>query len=71
VNATSEEDMAEIHVEKKRGSMVWLWVLILLIVLALVGWWLWQSGMLGGAVDAVTPADTIARAAAGLAGSHA
>lgn len=54
--------MAEIHVEQKRGSsMKWLWVLVLLIVLALVAWWLWQSGMLGG-TDADTqmaPLDTI------------
>ncbi len=55
--------MAEIHVEQKRGSSTkWLWVLVLLIVLALIGWWLWQSGMLGG-TDAdttrMTPLDTI------------
>lgn len=61
--------MAEIHVEKKRGSMGWLWLLILLIVLALVGWWLWQSGMVGGGTEEVTPADTIAMVAA-MAGSH-
>lgn len=52
--------MAEIHVEqKKRGSMGWVWMLVLLIVLALVGWWLWQSGMLSGATEAVMPGDTI------------
>ncbi|MGH7443883.1 MAG: hypothetical protein ACREKM_03360 [Longimicrobiales bacterium] len=51
--------MAEIHVEKKRGSMGWLWMLVLLIALALLGWWLWQSGMLGGATDAVVPGDTL------------
>lgn len=54
--------MAEIHVEKKRGSMGWLWLLVLLIVLALVGWWLWQSGMLGTTTDAVVPGDTISMA---------
>lgn len=54
--------MAEIHVEeRKRGSMGWLWLLVILIVLALVGWWLWQSGMLGGAAEPVSaPGDTIA-----------
>ncbi|HEU5208888.1 MAG TPA: hypothetical protein VFU06_05700 [Longimicrobiales bacterium] len=54
--------MAEIHVERKQGSsMKWLWVLVLLIVLALIGWWLWQSGMLGGTdTDTTrTPLDTI------------
>jgi len=54
--------MAEIHVERKQGSsMNWLWVLVLLIVLALIGWWLWQSGMLGDvqADTARTPLDTI------------
>lgn len=61
--------MAEIHVEKKRGSMGWLWLLILLVVLALLGWWLWQSGMLGGGTQEVMPADTIAMVAA-ITGSH-
>lgn len=53
--------MAEIHVEeRKRGSMGWLWLLVILIVLALVGWWLWQSGMLGGTTEPVAaPGDTI------------
>src|SRR5690606_41170717 len=38
-------DMAEIHVERKQGSsMRWLWVLVFVIVLALIGWWLWQNG---------------------------
>ncbi|MHB1170424.1 MAG: hypothetical protein ACYC28_14200 [Longimicrobiales bacterium] len=41
--------------------MKWLWVLVLLIVLALVAWWLWQSGMLGGtdADTQIAPLDTI------------
>lgn len=58
--------MAEIHVEKKRGSMGWLWFLVLLIVLALLGWWLWQSGMLGGATETVVPGDTISLLRTGL-----
>jgi hypothetical protein len=53
--------MAEIHVEKKRGSMGWLWFLVLLIVLALLGWWLWQSGMFAGAADSTVPTDTISQ----------
>lgn len=51
--------MAEIHVEKKRGSMGWLWMVVLLIALALLGWWLWQSGMLGTATEEVVPGDTL------------
>ncbi len=51
--------MAEIHVEKKRGSMKWLWFLVLLIVLALLAWWLWQSGMFAGEADTLMPGDTI------------
>ncbi|NLG63917.1 MAG: hypothetical protein GX539_16885 [Candidatus Cloacimonetes bacterium] len=54
--------MAEIHVERKQGSsMRWLWVLVFVIVLALIGWWLWQNGMLGGteARTTSTPFDTI------------
>lgn len=39
--------MAEIRLEQKR-KMGWLWLVLLLIVAALVLWWLWQAGYLGG-----------------------
>lgn len=39
--------MAEIRLEPKR-RMGWPWLVLLLIIVALVLWWLWQSGYLGG-----------------------
>ncbi|HEX5829572.1 MAG TPA: hypothetical protein VFY16_01250 [Gemmatimonadaceae bacterium] len=33
--------MAEIRVEPKRGSMAWLWI-VLLVLVALAAWW-WYS----------------------------
>jgi len=38
--------MAEIHVEKKRGPAAWVWVLVILVVLACVGYYLWYSGII-------------------------
>lgn len=40
--------MAEIRVEKKRGTSSWLWVALLLIVVIAVAIYLWQSGAFGG-----------------------
>lgn len=38
--------MAEIHVEKKRGVAAWVWAVLLIVVLAAVGYYLWQAGYL-------------------------
>ena len=53
--------MAEIRVERKRGTSVWLWVLLVLVVLAAVGFYLWQNGTInlsaaGAALDPVAGA---------------
>ena len=56
--------MAEIRVvpEKRRG-LGWLWVVLLLLVLAGVAYWLWSSGRLGGAPGADrAPATTTGQA---------
>lgn len=46
---TLEEHVAEIRVVRdKRGGMGWLWVVLLLLVLAGVAYWLWSTGRLGG-----------------------
>lgn len=39
--------MAEIRLEHKR-RMGWIWLVLLLIVAALILWWLWNHGYLGG-----------------------
>ena len=45
--------MADINLEKKQGgSMVWLWVLIAIVILALVAWWLMREP------DVVEPLET-------------
>ena len=36
--------MAEIHIEKKeRSGMGWLWALMAVLAVVLIGWWLWPS----------------------------
>jgi UPF0716 family protein affecting phage T7 exclusion len=40
--------MAEIRVERvRKRSLGWLWALLLVLVLAVVGWYLWSTGHLG------------------------
>ena len=48
--------MAEIHVEKKRGVGAWVWVLLLIVVLAVIAFFLWQAGYidLGGGASNIT-----------------
>lgn len=36
--------MAEIHVEKKRGTAGWVWVLLLVVLLVAAAVYLWQAG---------------------------
>lgn len=49
--------MAEIPIQRKEGhSLWWLWLLILIVVLA-VAWWLWANH---GTTTATTPADSTA-----------
>ena len=36
--------MAEIHVERKRGTGAWLWILLAVIVIAAVLWYCWHAG---------------------------
>ena len=48
--------MAEIPIQRKEGhSLWWLWLLILIIVLA-VAWWLWASRV----APTTTPVDSTA-----------
>lgn len=36
--------MAEIHVERKRGVAGWVWVLLLVLLIAAAAIYLWQAG---------------------------
>lgn len=36
--------MAEIRVERKRGSSVWVWVLLAIVLIAAVVWYLMTNG---------------------------
>jgi len=56
---TLEGHVAEIRVvREKRGGMGWLWVVLLLLVLAGVGYWLWSTGRLGGTTTGASPDTT-------------
>ncbi|HEX6631385.1 MAG TPA: hypothetical protein VF048_09850 [Gemmatimonadaceae bacterium] len=62
--------MAEIRVERKRGSLAWLWILLVLLLLALCAWYFLGAPGLNsapaGAGDttltpgAATPIDSVA-----------
>ena len=55
--------MAEIHVEpRRRGGLAWLWVLLLVIVIAAVIWYfvLGAPGLARPAGTAAAPRDTTA-----------
>ena len=47
--------MAEIRVEEKRGSLAWLWILILVALVALGVWW-WMNHQNAAATAPTTPA---------------
>lgn len=47
--------MAEIHIEKKKSSMAWLWILLAILALILIVWWLWPEAEVVEPVAAVTP----------------
>lgn len=65
--------MAEIRVRPKRRSLAWLWVLLLVLIVAAVGWFLYMNNVIvfrarqTGAVSAPTtvPTATVADASAG------
>ncbi|HEX3156915.1 MAG TPA: hypothetical protein VHQ45_00230 [Gemmatimonadaceae bacterium] len=57
--------MAEIRVEEKRGSLAWLWVLILVALVALgVWWWMNQQNAAATAPRAPASVDSAAWQAA-------
>jgi hypothetical protein len=51
--------MAEIRVEPKRASRAWIWVVLLLALVAGVAYYLWSTGMLGTAAPATNTPDTL------------
>ena len=51
--------MAEIHIEKKdKGGMGWLWALMAILAVVLIGWWLWPEAE--NEIAEVTPAPMVA-----------
>ena len=61
--------MAEIRVEPRRRSLAWLWILIVLIVIAAVCWYLYRHAYFGTRADGGThssAAVAVARALAAL-----
>ena len=64
-----EETVAEIRIEEKKRGAPWVLILVLLLVAAIIGWWLWSNRTsgdptIGASRDAVvdsaatTPAPT-------------
>ena len=51
--------MAEIHLEKKKSGMGWLWAILAILAVILIAWWLWPTSEVEPVV-AVTPLSTIA-----------
>jgi len=49
--------MAQIQVEKKRGTPVWLWVVLALVIIAAVLYYLTTSGYIN--IPGVTPQTTL------------
>lgn len=60
--------MAEIRVQPKRRSLVWLWLLLVVAVIAAVVWYLYSQGMIQvqrtSALDGIRTAPTTTLAAA-------
>ena len=57
--------MAEIRIEEKKRGAPWVLILVLLVVAAIIGWWLW-SNRTSGEPTTGTPAtvtDTATRPA--------
>lgn len=44
--------MAEIHVEKKSPLGPWVWAILLIVVLAAAGYYLWHAGYLHASMAA-------------------
>ncbi|MGQ0561931.1 MAG: hypothetical protein ACT443_08675 [Gemmatimonadota bacterium] len=61
--------MAEIHVEKKRGVAGWIWVLLIVVLIAAAIWYLWQAGYVGVGPDRVSLFQTVAPIAGGTNGT--
>lgn len=50
--------MAEIRIEERKRGAPWLMILILLVVAAIIGWWLW-SNRSSGEPTTGTPAGAV------------
>jgi hypothetical protein len=50
--------MAEIRVQEKRGSLAWLWVLLLALLVGAGVWW-WMTTQDPGPARAPATADTV------------
>lgn len=48
--------MAEIRVEPKRRSLAWLWILLVLAVIAIVAWYLVSQGIVRVQTTSALPA---------------
>jgi hypothetical protein len=61
--ASRRTTVAQIGIEEKKRGAPWVLILILLIVAAIIGWWLW-SNRTSGEPTISTPAGAVADSAA-------
>ena len=54
--------MAQIRVERKRSGLTWLWAAIIIIVLALIAWWLLSHNRMQNQPAAAAPTSLVAPA---------
>lgn len=60
--------MAEIKIEEKKRGAPWLMILVLLVVAAIIGWWLWSTRSTADATNTMgtnTPSGVVTDSAAG------
>ena len=60
--------MAEIRIEQKRRSLAWLWVLLVLLVLAAVAWYLYYDRGMRVSAQSSPAAAHVVQAATGFPG---
>jgi TRAP-type C4-dicarboxylate transport system permease small subunit len=51
--------VAEIRVEPKRRSLAWLWILLVLALVAVVGWYLYSQGAVRVQSTSALPAGSL------------
>ena len=54
-----EESVAEIRIEERKRGAPWMLILLMVIVAAAIGWWLWTNRDESAATPANTPSGAV------------